>query len=372
VWDKYSKDPNYYSAAVEQAQQKASADAGMADQYHPSGMGDLGTIAAIAGLGLGGAGLLGVLGGGAEALGAGAFAGADTAAGMSAANALTAAGGAEAGSAAAGGAAGLGTSAAGAGAGDIASTWGVGNPGTTAEGTIGAGSSSSSPVFSNGSNGMIPGSTVNGSASNAFNNAVSSITGTPGGIPTGELGSGLASVGQTGSSIAGTAGANSLGTGLAGVGGTAGALAGPSMVSGGAGLSNFIKNLISPSGGSSGSGGAGLTAGSPAGSILGALGNYLSGSQTADAYKNLQQSLLQAGDVSQRPGAQWALSQAQNYVGPNGMTNYMNDVGNPIAASYAQHLPSTVAKSGDLTGSINRSMTDMGAAVSGNYNGFIN
>jgi hypothetical protein len=116
----------------------------------------------------------------------------------------------------------------------------------------------------------------------------------------------------------------------------------------------------------------GTSGNSGLGGILGALGTYFGGSKTASAYSDLQKALLAAGDVSQRPGAQWALGQAQKYVGPQGQADYVSGFANPIMASYAQHLPSSIAKSGDLTGSMNKSMTDMGAAISGNYNGFVN
>lgn len=128
--------------------------------------------------------------------------------------------------------------------------------------------------------------------------------------------------------------------------------------------SNLMKGLTTSAG--AGAGGGAL------GNIIKAISGYMSGSKTASSYADLQKALLAAGDVSQRPGAQWALGQAQKYISPTGQADYVNGFTNPIMSSYAQHLPGTVAKSGDLTGAMNRSMTDMGAAISGNYNGFIN
>lgn len=130
---------------------------------------------------------------------------------------------------------------------------------------------------------------------------------------------------------------------------------------------NNISKLFAPPTGAGGGAGNSIL-----GNVVTSLGNYLSGSRTASSYNDLMKSLLSAGDVSQRPGAQWALGQAQKYTGPQGMADYVNGLANPIMASYAQHLPATIAKTGDLTNSMNKSMTDMGAAISGNYNGFLN
>lgn len=77
----------YLNRSVEAQQQKAYADQqkAEADQHHSSGLGDFGTLVALAGLGFGGAGLLGLLGEGAV--------------GLSAADAIIGAGGLEAGGA---------------------------------------------------------------------------------------------------------------------------------------------------------------------------------------------------------------------------------------------------------------------------------
>lgn len=296
-----------YNPAAEQSQQATvkSANDAEAASHHSTGLGELGPLLTIAALATGGAGLAGLFSGSGAALGSG---GLYSQLGL---DSLGAWGGAEAAGSA-------------LGAGSL--TTGLEN----GAGAISSGGGSFTPSFDY--------------------NSLSTLNGTPFTTPSIDTGIGFGS---------GSGGINGIGEAAVGNIMNGGAYAGATNSM----LSQLGKFLTSPV---SGSGGIGSS--TPLGMLGSALGQYLSGSNTADKFSNLSNQLLQAGDITQRPGNIYMLGQLQKYMNPS---EYINGIAQPIMNSYAQKLPAAIAKTGDLTNSMNKSMTDMSSAISQNYNGFL-
>lgn len=102
---------------------------------------------------------------------------------------------------------------------------------------------------------------------------------------------------------------------------------------------------------------------------LSTIGNLINQSNLAS---NLSGIANQAGSMSNQannPEAQAAYSQFMNYV--NNPSAYINNVGAPITNAIVQGLPPSIAKSGNLAGSLSAAITSANSALSGNYNGFL-
>lgn len=102
---------------------------------------------------------------------------------------------------------------------------------------------------------------------------------------------------------------------------------------------------------------------------LSTIGNFLNQQNLGSSLGNIANTAGSMNNQANNPEAQAAYGTFMNYV--NNPSAYINNVGAPITNAIVQGLPPSIAKSGNLSGSLAAAITAGNSALSQNYNGFL-